>query len=154
MAISSVSGSSGTIDLSEMRKKMADRMADRMMKDLDTDGDGALSKGDLAKAQEAASGSKNSTISESSLDDLFKALDSDSDGSISKDELSTFMEKAGPPAPPSGQGPKGPPPMGPPPDGASMDSAKATEAFDETSQKDRMAYAYQQLMSLLQNLST
>ena len=159
MSISNVSGSSGAIDFSEMRKKMVDRMTERMMKDLDTDGDGSISKAELAKAQEAASSSKKSTVSESSLDDLFKALDSDSDGAISKNELSKFMEKAAPTEPPSGRGPKGPPPGGPPPGGSppvgeSTDSTSATDASDETSQKERMAYAYQQLMSLLQNLST
>src|SRR5450631_667192 len=99
MSVSSIGSSASSIDFSELRKKMADRMAEKMLKDLDSDGDGAISKSELAKASQAAASSSSSSTSSkastdsSSLDELFKAMDADGDGSVSKSELSAFMEK-------------------------------------------------------------
>ena len=137
MSVSSIGSAASSIDFSELRKKMADRMAEKMLKDLDSDGDGAISKSELAKASQAAASSSSSTTSAkdskntSSLDDLFKAMDADGDGSVSKSELAAFMEKAGPPqGSPLGAPPAGSPPPGPPPD---LGSAHATASSNATS---------------------
>ncbi len=178
MSVSGISSSAGAVDFTELRKKMADRMAERMMKDLDADGDGAISKGELANASKAAANSQSSDATgsassdTSSLDDLFKALDTDGDGVISKSELSSFMEKAGPPTGgPQGSAHAGGPPPGPPPDasftsaGDSSTSSSLTSSSSTSSTKsdpadtngdgtvsaeERMAFAYQQLLAALQ----
>ena len=176
MSVSSISSQASSVDFTEMRKKMADRMAEKMLKDLDSDGDGNISKSELAKASTAVSGTSSSkeASSTSSLDDLFKAMDGDGDGKISQSDLSSFMQKAGPPA--AGAQGAGAPPPGPPPGGAPQ-SASSTSAdstsglFDSLSSKtkqssdpqdtngdgtvsaeERMAFAYQQLMAALQRI--
>jgi hypothetical protein len=138
MSVSSISSQGSAVDLTEARKKMADRMAEKMLKDLDTNGDGSISKTELAKASTAASGtsSTSDTSSTSSLDDLFKAIDSNGDGSISKSDLAGFLEKAGPPAGgPHGAGgppPGGPPPGGAPPSGSTAGGAPSSSASSDT----------------------
>jgi Ca2+-binding EF-hand superfamily protein len=175
MSVSGISSQGSAVDFTELRKKMAERMAEKMLKDLDTNGDGSISKAELAKASTAASGtsSTSDTSSTSSLDDLFKALDSDGDGAISKSDLAGFIEKAGPPdGGPQGAGgpPPGPPPGGPPPsssaaDGASKNSDSTSSKTNQVSDpadtngdgtvstEERMAFAYQQLMAALQRIS-
>jgi hypothetical protein len=160
MSVSSISGSASNVDFADLRKQMAQRAAERMMKDLDADGDGKLSKSELLQASQAdASSSSSGTSSGKSIDDLFAALDSDGDGSVSKSELSAFIEKAGP----SGQPPAGGPPPGPPPgDDPNQASTSATDDTDGTSStgetdtaisaQQRMACAYQQLMAALERL--
>jgi hypothetical protein len=182
MSISSVSSYSSTMDVSDLRKQMAQKIAERMLKDIDSDGDGAISKSDLAKASQAASSSTStdsaSSVSETSLDDLFSAMDADGDGSVTQSELSSFLEQAGPPAgQPDGARPAGgPPPSGGPPPGggptgsddssetSSTSSTSTTTSSSSTSDpadangdgtvsaEERMAYAYDQLMSALQRL--
>jgi hypothetical protein len=155
-----------------MRKKMADRMAEKMLKDLDSDGDGNISKSELAKASTAVSGTSSSkeASSTSSLDDLFKAMDSDGDGKISQSDLSSFMQKAGPPAA-GAQGAGAPPPGGAPQSASSTSADSTSGLFDSLSSKtkqssdpqdtngdgtvsaeERMAFAYQQLMAALQRI--
>jgi hypothetical protein len=183
MSISSMGSSTSSLDFSAMRKQMADRMADRMLKDLDTDGDGKISKSELLKASQAAASSSSSGSSSSSstdsasLDALFTALDSDGDGSVSKAELSAFVEKTAPKEPPSGAPPAGgPPPGGPPPPMSGTDSASSSSSTDASgstsatstsatndpadtdndgtvSAQERMVYAYKQLMAALQSMS-
>jgi Ca2+-binding EF-hand superfamily protein len=157
MSVSSISSSASNVDFAELRKQMAQRMAERMMKDLDADGDGKLSKNELLQASQAhASSSSNDTSSGKSIDDLFAALDSDGDGSVSKSELSEFMEKAGPSGPP----PAGGPPPGPPPGGENQASSSSSSESDATTGEtdatitlqQRMAFAYQQLMAALERL--
>ncbi len=173
MSVSGIGSSAGAVDFTELRKKMAERMAERMMKDLDADGDGAISKGELANASKAAANSPSSDATgsassvTSSLDDLFKALDSDGDGVISKSELSSFMEKAGPPTGgPQGSAHAGGPPSGPPPDASSTGAGDSSTSSSSTSStksdpadtngdgtvsaEERMAFAYQQLLAALQ----
>jgi len=161
MSISSIGGSASSIDFSELRKKMADRMAEKMLKDLDSDGDGAISKSELAKASQAAANSSASSTSKAdsadsaSLDKLFKAMDTDGDGSVSKSELSAFMEKAGPPQGPPPAG--GSSPSGGPPPSSTSSSSHSTDPADTNadgtvSTEERMAFAYQQLMAALQRV--
>ena len=182
MSVSSISSQASSVDFTELRKKMADRMAEKMLKALDSDGDGSISKSELAKASTAASSSSSSSASSStstsSLDDLFKAMDSDGDGAISQSDLTGFMEKAGPPkGRPQGAGgppPGGPPPGCPPPASAAESSSSGdttSSLADSTSSKtkqasdpedtngdgtvsaeERMAFAYQQLMAALQRI--
>jgi len=100
MSISSISTASSSVDYTQMRKELAEKVAAKLMADLDTDGDGAISKAELQKASQAASASSSggssttSNSSTSSIDELFSALDTNGDGSISKSELSAFIEKA------------------------------------------------------------
>jgi Ca2+-binding EF-hand superfamily protein len=182
MSISSVSSYSSTVDFSDLRKQMAQKMAERMLKDIDSDGDGAISKSDLKKASQAASGStstdSSSSVSETSLDELFSAMDADADGSVTQSELSSFLEQAGPPAgQPEGARPAGgPPPSGGPPAGGGAAGSEDSSETDSTSStstttsssstsdpadangdgtvsvEERMAYAYQQLMAALQRI--
>jgi hypothetical protein len=182
MSVSSIDSSTSSIDFSQLRKKIADRMAEKMLKDLDSDGDGAISKSELAKASQTSASSSSSSTSKAdsadtaSLDELFKAMDADGDGSVSKSELSAFLEKAGPPQgpPPAGGPPPSGGPPGPPRDEAnpvetSSTSTKAsntsstsssslstdpadTNADGTVSTEERMAFAYQQLMAALQRL--
>lgn len=161
MTVSSVSNQASALDFTEMRKKMAERMAERMLKDLDGDGDGSISKNELAKASTAVSGaSATNDSSGTSLDDLFTALDSDGDGAISQSDLANVLEKAGPPD----GGPRGA--GGPPPDRAPANSSTSSESDSSSasnpedangdgtvSAEERMAFAYQQLMAALQRIS-
>jgi hypothetical protein len=143
-----------------------------MMKDIDTDGDGTISKSELAKANETeASKSSNATSSAngeaSSVDNLFKPLDADGDGAISKSELSSFMEKAGTPTgrPQRATHARGLPP-GPPPDAGSAEAGDSSNFPSSTSStqsdpadtnrngtvsaEERMAFASRQLLATLQ----
>jgi Ca2+-binding EF-hand superfamily protein len=127
-------------------------MAQNMFKDLDTDGDGSISKGELQKASEAASNatstsdSGSTSRSTSSLDDLFSALDTDANGSVSESELSSYLDKAGPP--------QGPPPRIDNTSDSSSSTSSTSTSSDTASQaltdEQRMAFAYKQLMSALQ----
>jgi Ca2+-binding EF-hand superfamily protein len=170
MSVSSISSSTSSIDYTEMRKKMTEMMATKVTKDLDSDGDGAISKTELGKASQAASGTSSTsngtstTSATSSLDDLFTTMDADGDGSVTKSELSTFLEKAGPPEGAGGAPPSGGPPSGPPPGGSdsststSSDSSSSASTATDTekqtlSNEQRMAVAYQQLMAAMQNIS-
>lgn len=176
MSVSSISSSTSAMDLAALRKKMTENLAERMMKDLDKDGDGKVSKNELASASQAAASTQPTVDSQSvtsssgaSLDDLFTALDSDGDGAISKSELLAFMEKADETgessgAPPMGAPPPGPPP-GPPPDSASAASTEGTSTTEDStdannsnaatiSEQQRMAMAYQMLMAALQHMGS
>lgn len=87
--------------------------ATRMISDLDSDGDGALS---LEEA--TASGSSKAA-------EAFGALDIDGDGSLTSTELASSLEAMGPP--PGGDG--GPPPGGPPPGGPPPSSGMASDVL-------------------------
>ena len=97
MSISSISTASSSVDYTQMRKELADKVAAKLMSDLDSDGDGAISKAELQKASQAASASSSSgssttsNSSTSSIDELFSALDTNGDGSISKSEFEASM---------------------------------------------------------------
>ncbi len=135
MNLSSISSTTST-DWSAMRQNLVEKMT----KQLDSDGNGSISKAELQQAKDAAdkraSGSQvsaNSNVPPSNaptVDQLFQKFDANSDDELSSDELLTFADAimSGRPQKPGGadgpEGAGGPPPGGPPPGGAAPGAAE------------------------------
>ena len=81
MSISAVGGSSGSA--------YAAKMTAKLMKKIDTDGDGSITKTEMAAFAQQQSGSGLD------VNKLFAKADSDGNGSISSSELSSAIEKVG-----------------------------------------------------------
>ena len=107
--------------------------ATRMISDLDSDGDGALS---LEEA--TATGASKAA-------EAFAALDSDGDGSLTTSELSSSLEAMGPP--PGGPPRGGPPPGGPPPGGGASSSDVASSILSAVDSDDDGAISLSEITS-------
>jgi Ca2+-binding EF-hand superfamily protein len=106
--ISAVSGASNYDYLSQLRRSgltSNSSSVDQVFNKIDTNGDGLISKDELAKAQATthphhhgrhghASGATSQTNATSPLDQLFGKIDTNGDGLISKDELTAFQLKS------------------------------------------------------------
>ncbi len=93
--------------------------AEDMMAETDTDGDGSISKEELAAVLEQKASGRGS-VDGPSADEMFDMMDADKDGSVSMDELSAFAEQA----------PAGPPPGGAQSASASASSASSSQTYD------------------------
>lgn len=69
--------------------------AEDMMAETDADGDGSISKDELAAVLEQKAGGRGS-VDGPSAEEMFDQMDADKDGAVSMDELSAFAEKAPP----------------------------------------------------------
>jgi len=116
MSISAV-GSSGGID----RSQMASKMASRMVKDMDADGDGSVNKAEFVKGL-AAKG-----VSADEAGKRFDAIDTKHAGTVSQGDIETAI-KAGGAKKPSGAG--GPPPGGGAKPGGAAKSSD-TKSYDK-----------------------
>ena len=96
------------LNMQSSGRPSASDAATRMIGDLDSDGDGALT---LAEA--TASGASRAA-------EAFASLDSDGDGALTTSELASSLEAIGPPG--GARPPGGPPSGGPPPSSSDLAS--------------------------------
>ncbi|MBN2799086.1 MAG: hypothetical protein JXX28_08050 [Deltaproteobacteria bacterium] len=149
------------------------QLAQRIQSDLDTDGDGAVSKGEFTRGGERvkAPSSGQAPANAPSAEELFAELDADASGGLSLDELAELAAKGGaggdsratgaappPGGPPGGAPPPGGPPGGaPPPDqgGSGVSESAAVTTYDpadtnrdgEVSDAEQLAYDLAQATS-------
>lgn len=96
--------------------------AEDMMAETDANGDGVISKDELATVlQKHAQDGQDGP----SVDDMFSDMDSDGDGSVSMEELTAFAEKA---------------PSGPPPGGAASVGGTQAAGASSSSSEDEESY--------------
>ena len=167
MGISGVSGGSST-QLAAMRHKLVERM----QKDMDQDGDGAITRSEMKQAFEARAADRpGAPKGPENLDALFAASDTDGNGALSTEELTQLADSMKPPEgpPPAGaQGPPGPPPAGAKGSPRTDEVVSATTSGDASSGTDHAAdadgdgevtsieraqYDYKQLLARLKALS-
>ena len=128
MAVSGI-GSTGGFDLS----KNASQIATAIVKKLDSNGDGSISK------KEFVSGLTAKGISATDAAKQFDALDTSKSGKISKTDLEAAIKATG--GKPAGSPPPGgPPPGGPPPAGGHSGGKSASSSTSRASSSTAKTY--------------
>ncbi len=126
----SSNSSSGVSSASQKGKPDFEKMAQELLRKLDTDKSGSIDKAEFsAAAQALASSSSSSTTNSSSATDIFSTLDTDSNGSMSTEELVASLKNM---KPPEGKGDMPPPPgaMPPPPPSDSSSTSESSSSSD------------------------
>ncbi len=122
------------------------------LSDIDSDGNGAISKTEMEAFDTSKTGSTDTTRA----DQMFASMDTDGDGSVTSSEKSAFdeqMQANGPQGGPQGAG--GPPP-GPPPGGMGDATAttSAASTFSSTDPATDIASLLKELQSAIEAYSS
>ena len=119
--VGGVTGSAGGFDISQM----ASKMASRMMKDFDSNGDGSLDK------KEFVSGLTAKGLSAEDAGKQFDRVDSKHAGKVGQSDIESAIKSGGP----KGGRPGGVPPAGGPPPGGAGPTGGAASGTSKTYEK-------------------
>ena len=133
MGISGIpNGITGRPDLAAMRRQMVERMQKS-----DTDGDGSVSKDELAQGlQKPRSSGAEAAARGPGVDQVFAAGDANGDSLLSTEELTQLAASLAPPTGARGAGkPSGPPPGPPPPESGGAEGNTSTPSTPSTTER-------------------
>lgn len=120
------------------------------LSDIDSDGDGAISKTEMETFDTSKSGGTDTTRA----DQMFSGMDSDGDGSVTATEKSAFDSEMAANRPQGGPQGAGGPPSGPPPSGDATATSSASSAFSSTESTTDFASLLKDLQSAIEAYSS
>ena len=136
MSISAIGGSGG-FDVS--------KMASKIVKDLDANGDGTIDKAEFTKGM-AAKGMSTDEASKK-----FDSIDTKKTGTITQSDIETDLKTNAPKGPPSSGGAKGPPPSGGAGRSGGASNSSSTTYDVKDTNKDGKVSAMEELVYEIKN---